>query len=479
MFELNHTMQTFPSIKIPSQCGGLPIEVSLIAQLDIGSGNNLFTSVSIRQQSHADFVDELDEPSAKLAGTNFKQGDATSLYTFVVGKNGHPFHRHEGHRIFTAVAGSAGAQLRFSTASPEQINATPQAFFDALRYVNIPPDCMFTVRFGGGTWHQFSPLTPNSQHPAFFAISCHTNELGGNLSEDLKNKVIANQATIPALTELLPESVKSLQESAEIRNIEIPTMTLALYVKPNSLKSRSCKAIRKIVGVVRSAFSRWRGVNGFAVHNDSMLTPVKLTAIPDSSLLRDEFKHVRIHHEDTFGLTLRDPHFRHQSASVILNQVLEGFLENSPTGVARMMAFRNFVVKPLGLRTSPLGCPASSLLSRHDTKLFSGCFPVHAHQTNSGNSLAQVILGADDKHLKFRSCVGVELLDQQTVRITLGTRVQCLNIFGILYMAIVDRVHRAYIAPAMLKYAVAYAIKGTTAYQPAFALHGLSIGRQN
>jgi hypothetical protein len=67
-----------------------------------------------------------------------------------VGPKGHPFHRHAGHRIFTAVSGSGGAQLRFSSASEQQIQEDPHNFMRALRFVNIPPDCLFTVRFGGG-----------------------------------------------------------------------------------------------------------------------------------------------------------------------------------------------------------------------------------------------------------------------------------------------------------------------------------------
>jgi hypothetical protein len=70
---------------------------------------------------------------------------------------------------------------------------------------------------------------------------------------------------------------------------------------------------------------------------------------------------------------------------------------------------------------------------------------------------AQVVLGADDKHLLFRSCVGVQIVDGNRVEITLGTRVRCKNLFGRVYMAVIDRTHRSYIAPAMLQLAVEYA----------------------
>ena len=66
-----------------------------------------------------------------------------------------------------AVSGSGGAQLRFSTASDASLRESPRAFVEALDYVDIPPDCLFTVRFGGGTWHQFAPLLPAASHVAF------------------------------------------------------------------------------------------------------------------------------------------------------------------------------------------------------------------------------------------------------------------------------------------------------------------------
>ena len=158
MQTMTNVTRTFPSARIDSGTGALAVEVSLIAQLMHGSGNHLFASVSARQKQHQEFVDELDEPSTKLGGTDFDKGDPTSLYSFVVGPKGHPFHRHAGHRVLTAVSGSGGAQLRFSSACMAQIEEDPHNFIRALQFINIPPDCMLTVRFGDETWHQFAPL---------------------------------------------------------------------------------------------------------------------------------------------------------------------------------------------------------------------------------------------------------------------------------------------------------------------------------
>ena len=70
----------------------------------------------------------------------------------------------------------------------------------------------------------------------------------------------------------------------------------------------------------------------------------------------------------------------------------------------------------------------------------------------------QVVLGADDKHLSFRSCVGAEIVSDREIHITLGTRVHCKNGFGRFYMGAIDYVHRHYVTPAMLRRAADYAI---------------------
>jgi hypothetical protein len=69
---------------------------------------------------------------------------------------------------------------------------------------------------------------------------------------------------------------------------------------------------------------------------------------------------------------------------------------------------------------------------------------------------AEVLLGADDRHLRFRSSVGVRYIGNDA-HITLGTRVQCRNGFGRFYIAAIDRVHRTYISPTMLSMAVEHA----------------------
>ncbi len=458
MLHLTNIVETFPTVVIPNNENGLPVEVSLIAQLGHGAGNHLFSHVSARQQGHTAFIDELDEPSAKLAGTNFALGDTTSLYSFVVGPKGHPFHKHAGHRIFTAVSGSGGAQLRFSTASSKDIKDDPRKFIDALHFINIPPDCLFTVRFGGETWHQFWPLSKNSLHPVFFALSCHTDELGGNLSEELKEKIKANKADIPTLTEVLPKAVTDLIHSTDFRNEIVPTTTLSLDAAAGTAQRKVCDSFRGSMGIVRGAWGRWYGSGGYISQTDLTKTVITLNTLPEGSLLQNHLSDVPLNQEDTFFILLKDIDISGMTASHILSLVLEGFLINAPRGVSRLMMLRNVLVKPMGLRTSPLGCPVSSLLSDDMSNLFAGQFPVLDQDVNDDDTIAQVILGANDKHLQFRSCVSVEKLSGGSVKISLGDRVHCKNAFGRFYMGIIGFTHRKYIAPTMLRRAGDYLV---------------------
>jgi len=85
--------------------------------------------------------------------------------------------------------------------------------------------------------------------------------------------------------------------------------------------------------------------------------------------------------------------------------------------------------------------------------------PVIAQSINADDTCAQVVLGADDRHLRFRSCVSVEVHDDGRIVLSLGTRVQCNNFFGRIYMTAIDAVHRGYVTPAMLRLAADHAIR--------------------
>jgi hypothetical protein len=456
MPRLINVVKTFPSVVLPNPQDRLPVEVSLIAQLGDGAGNTLFYGIAARQKAHVEFVDALEEPSAKLGGTNIDLGDKTALYSFIVGPQGHPFHRHAGHRIFTAVSGSGGAQLRFSMASEADIAADPYTFVEKMHFINIPADCLFCVRFGGETWHQFWPLSKNSLHPVFFALSSHTDELGGNLSDDLKAKIKLNLADIPALTEVLPDAVSKLVNSRQFNQELIPTTTLSLDAPAGTVHRKVCDTYRGSMGIFRGFLSKQSRASGFVSSTGRQHSVAEAKDIPTNSLLRNSIKPEEAHHNDTFVVALEAPEFEDLSASQIMVFVLEGFLNNSPLGVGHLMAFRNLLVRPIGLRTSPLGCPVSSLLSDDRSNLFANQYPVLDQSSNEDGNLVQVILGANDKHLVFRSCVAVEKLGPRRVNVTLGTSVKCRNAFGHFYMAAISCTHRRYVSPTMLRRAVDY-----------------------
>jgi Protein of unknown function (DUF2867) len=445
---------SFPTARIASRSGGLPVEVTLITQLGHGAGDRVCREADVRQRGHGSFADALDEPAATLAATDIGSGETTALHSFAVGPQGHPFHRHVGHRVFTAVSGSGGAQLRFSTASDAQLRRSPGAFVEALHYVDIPPDCLFTVRFGGGTWHQFAPLRPASSHPTLFALSCHTNELGGLDDPALLEQVGEGRASIHDLTDLLPQAVSDYLHSHPLRHAEVPTLALSLNERPGSLLGAVCGLARRAAGRLRGLTAACRcRVAGFVTRRGHAV--VELPQAIDGSLLESQLAE-RFEHEDTFLLVLHGAAANGSHAVSLLADVLEGFLSNRPVGVSWLMQLRNVLVWPLRLRTSPLGCPASSLLSVNRDQLFAGKYPVLGQSIDTRKRRAEVLLGADDRHLRFRTCVGVRLIGDDA-HITLGTRVQFRNWFGRIYMAGIDRVHRAYISPAMLSMAVEHA----------------------
>ncbi|WP_199099318.1 DUF2867 domain-containing protein [Dyella sp. ASV21] len=444
---------SFPSARLPSRTGGLPIDVTLIAQMGHGAGDRLVMDAAARQQAHANFIDAMEEPSAKLAGAHFDQDDPTSLYSFVVGAKGHPFHRHAGHRVFTAISGSAGVQLRFSDATLAEINDDPGSFLRTLRYVDIPPDCLFSVRFGGETWHQFVSPMQRARHPALFALSCHTNELGGNLPASVREQVRTNAANIPSLTELLPPAAQALLDDDRQR-LDVPTIALSLDAPAGSVLSAFCHTFRGLAGTARRASVRWRKAGGFATERGGKHTVIQLAAPASDSLLHTQLPD-GYHHEDAFVLVLDD--VPTQDASQMLGTLLEAFVAHPPAGVSTLMALRNVLMKPFGLRMSTLGCPVSSLQGSLAGPTFLDRFPVIDQSIDAANTFAQVILGADDKHLRFRSCVSVRILARRRLALSLETRVACTNLLGHVYMAAIAHVHRGYVSPAMLRMAATHA----------------------
>lgn len=203
-------------------------EVTLLARLGAGEGNRILADAMARQARHPSFRDALQEPSAQLGRMHPGQGDASTLYSFGVGANGHPFHAHAGRRVFVAVSGGAGALLQFAAVGSAAMRADPARFVEALKAVEVPPDSLFCVRFGGGVWHRFVPARAGSDSPALFALSSHPDELEGALDAQQRQRVLADAADIPTLTTLLPANVADWLKARPEVLADVPPLRLAL-----------------------------------------------------------------------------------------------------------------------------------------------------------------------------------------------------------------------------------------------------------
>jgi len=208
---------TFPQVVMDIK-GNLPVEVSVIGSFARGEGDLYMRRALELQAAHATFVDEYNELSSKIANTDFANGDLTTVYAFSVGDKDLVFHRHEGHRAISGVTTSTGAIMRFSGATPEECEKDPNIFIDKMFFIELPPDSLFTLRFHGTVYHQFGPLVPGRD--SFFAVSVHTNEIGG-LSGELLEKVKAGGASIPLLTEPANDRVFDLLDKADLKKEEV------------------------------------------------------------------------------------------------------------------------------------------------------------------------------------------------------------------------------------------------------------------
>lgn len=108
--------------------------------------------------------------------------------------------------------------------------------------------------------------------------------------------------------------------------------------------------------------------------------------------------------------------------------------EEPPAWVSRLLALRNAVVAPFGLKT---GREAG------DSRDWIGIFPVEAMTPE------RIVLGFDDKHLNFRVVVDVAQKGEGC-EVTATTLVREHNLLGRLYLATILPFHKA-IVPALLR----------------------------
>jgi hypothetical protein len=117
----------------------------------------------------------------------------------------------------------------------------------------------------------------------------------------------------------------------------------------------------------------------------------------------------------------------------------ERMLARSPRWIEALMALRNRLVAPFGLKTPARRKPA-------DTNSI-GAFPVVSE------SPERIVAGFDDKHLDFRLVVDVVAASSGR-RVIATTLVLTHNLLGRTYLAIILPFHRL-IVPSMLRRVVA------------------------
>ncbi|MGE0283412.1 MAG: DUF2867 domain-containing protein [Rhizobiaceae bacterium] len=108
-----------------------------------------------------------------------------------------------------------------------------------------------------------------------------------------------------------------------------------------------------------------------------------------------------------------------------------------PGWVTKLMAVRNTLVAPFGLKTR---------LSKGPKTRTGYPFPVLSAQPQ------RVVMGLDDRHLDFRLVVEVSGAEGRKIAATATTYVRTHNLFGKLYLIAITPFHRR-IVPAMLKQA--------------------------
>ena len=113
----------------------------------------------------------------------------------------------------------------------------------------------------------------------------------------------------------------------------------------------------------------------------------------------------------------------------------EKMLARAPRWIEVLLALRNFLVAPFGLKTSAPDEPGA-----RDTI---GIFPV-VDQTPD-----RLVAGFNDKHLDFRLVVDVAGIGHSQ-RVTASTLVLTHNLLGRTYLAMIRPFHRL-VVPAMLR----------------------------
>jgi hypothetical protein len=121
-------------------------------------------------------------------------------------------------------------------------------------------------------------------------------------------------------------------------------------------------------------------------------------------------------------------------ANVDARRAAERMVARQPRWAVALLSLRNFLVAPLGLKTSGAGSGTRDMI---------GIFPVVSETPD------RLVAGFNDRHLDFRLIVDVTPSGEAR-QVTATTLVRTHNRLGRLYLAIIMPFHRL-IVPSMLR----------------------------
>ena len=150
------------------------------------------------------------------------------------------------------------------------------------------------------------------------------------------------------------------------------------------------------------------------------------SAAPASAFLSDPNQS---YHWDSYEAPLR----RHDFG---MTEIYLALFDHHPLWAKRLLALRNRIVVPLGLRASTAADVESSAPK---TTYVVG--EKIAHFTLFGQSDTEIVTGGDDKHLDFRVSVR-KLIESGANRVALTTVVMPHNFFGKAYLRTILPFHR-------------------------------------
>jgi hypothetical protein len=109
--------------------------------------------------------------------------------------------------------------------------------------------------------------------------------------------------------------------------------------------------------------------------------------------------------------------------------------ETMPRWAGRLMALRNLLVKPFGLKGDPEAASAGAPRV--------GMFPVIR------SIPTQCVLGFDDRHLDFRIVVETQILPDRQTAVRMMTLVKRHNLLGRAYLAAIMPFHKLIVATTL------------------------------